>query len=169
MRITALLLPALLVAAIGPAVAQETKPTGTSVFKVEYRIRDASDPAAKAGRRYTMLLDTTGRGSFHVGDRVPVASGQNQFSYVDVGVNIDTTLREPSNESRLMLVSSLDMSTIVEHKQPAGSSVPANPTIAQTRIQVNALVPMGKPTVVASIDDPATQHRLDVEVLITKE
>jgi hypothetical protein len=180
MRRFAFACAALLAAAAAPIGAQDKN---ASVYKVEYRIRDGSD-TAKAGRRYTMLCDTTGKGTFKVGDRIPVASGSfqpgvggvgvnplvnTQFTYLDIGVNIDTTVRERLNETRVELSANIDMSTLVEHKQAAGSAVMSNPTVAQMKIVVNALVTPGKPTVVASIDDPVTQHKVDVEAVVTKE
>ena len=77
-----------------PASAQEKKDAAlSSTYKVEFRIKDSIDATAKHGRCYAMLINTTGHGSFHVSDRVPVANGSSQFSYHDVGVNIDTRLR----------------------------------------------------------------------------
>jgi hypothetical protein len=155
-----------LAAALAPARAQDRN-WPVAVYKVEYRIRDGSDAAAKTGRRYTMLLDASGRGTFKVGDRVPVATGANQFNYLDVGVNIDTTVRDRgANDGRVDLGANMDVSTLVEHKQQAGFS---NPTVAQMKIVIDALVTPGKPTLVASIDDPVTQHKVEVEALVTKE
>ncbi len=165
MRTFAFACAALIAAALVPARAQDKNAPAT-VYKVEYRIRDGSDAASKTGRRYTMLCDTTGRGTFKVGDRVPVATGPNQVNYLDIGVNIDTMVRERSNESRVALTANMDFSTLVEHKQLAGFS---NPTVAQMKINVDTLVTPGKPTIVASIDDPVTQHKVDIEAVVTKE
>ena len=178
MRILAALLPAIMLSAAGSAPAQEKKDPA-AVYRVEFRIRDGSDAAAKNARRYTMLIDTTGRGVFKVGERVPVAKGSfqpatgggtvnpvTQFTYLDVGVNIEASVRE--QEGKILLNSTLDISTIVEHKQQAGSMVLSNPTVAQIRIAVNAVVLLGKPTLVASVDDPVTQRHFEVEALVTK-
>ena len=177
MRTFGFLLPALLLSAIGPAAGQNNNPMAP--FKVEFRIRDGSD--AKSARRYTMLIESTGRGTFKIGERVPVASGSfqpgvggvgvspmlnTQFSYVDVGVNIETKISR--QDDWIAMVSTLDISTIVEHKQQAGAPAVSNPTIAQIHIALNALVPLGKPTLVASVDDPVTHQRFDVEALVTK-
>jgi hypothetical protein len=146
-----------------PMAAQDS----LSSYRVEFRIRDGSDAAAKTGRRYAMLLDNAGKGTFKIGERVPVVSGPNgQVNYLDVGVNIDAKIGR--QEDRMALSSTLDMSTVVEHKTAAGSAVAANPTVAQIRIDIRAMVPIGKPMVVASVDDPVTQHKLDVEALIVK-
>jgi general secretion pathway protein D len=168
--------------ALMPAGAQEKNNAPIASYKVEYRIRDGSDAASKNGRRYTMLMDTSGRGTFKVGERVPVATGSfqpgtggtgvsplvnTQFNYLDVGVNIDTNVKE--QDGKVALFSSMDISTIVEHKQQAGSTVLSNPTVAQIRIVVSTQVTPGKPTLIASIDDPVTQHHFDVEAVVTKE
>jgi hypothetical protein len=168
MRTFGLACAALVAAAILPAAAQEKNAAPVAVYKVEYRIRDGSDAASKNGRRYTMLMDTTGRGTFKVGDRVPVASGaNNQFSYLDVGVNIDTNVKE--QDGKVGLFSSMDISTLVERKQQPGSLAAPNPTVAQMRIIVSTQVVPGKPTLIASIDDPVTQHHFDIEATVTKQ
>jgi hypothetical protein len=172
-----LVLSGLVLAPLLPAGAQGSG----AVYKVEYRIHDGSDAAAKAGRRYTILIDSSGRGTFHVGERIPVATGSfqsgpngvgvnpvvnTQFNYLDVGVSIETKLGEVNG--KVELSSNLDLSTISEHKAQPGSPVISAPTVAQMKIVVDALVPPGKPTLVASIDDPVTQRKVEVEALVTK-
>jgi hypothetical protein len=169
---TILLVPTLLVS------AQETKISPEIVvYKVEFNLRDGNDAAAKAGRRYTMLVDTTGKGTFRVGNRVPVATGSfqpgsgtnalvsTQFTYVDVGVNIECWIREANG--RVGLRADFDVSTIV---QPDKAALPivANPIIGQLKINVDTLLNSGKPTVVASIDDPVTLRKFDVEATVTR-
>jgi hypothetical protein len=173
---SAFVLSGLLLIPFLPAAAQSG-----AVYKVEYRIHDGSDAAAKVGRRYTILIDSAGHGTFHVGDRVPVATGSflpgvggvginplvnTQFNYLDIGVNIDTQLHE--RDGRVQLISSLDLSTISEHKPQPGSAMIPAPTVAQMKVVINALVSAGKPTVVAAIDDPVTQRKVEVEALVTK-
>jgi hypothetical protein len=163
-RSAKVLASALLAAAALPAPAQEKKDGILSAtYKVEFRIRDGSDAAAKDGRRYTMLIDTTGQGTFRVGDRVPVVTGSfqqgvggsgvsplvnTQFSYFDTGVNI------------------------VTHKPDTSGAVPGpaslQPTVSQIKIGVNATVSPGKASHVASIDDPVSQRKFDVEAVVTK-
>jgi hypothetical protein len=165
-----------------PAMAQEKSPLShPGVYRVEYRIRDGSDAAAKTGRRYTMLIENHNKGTLKVGDRVPVATGSfqpgtggvgvsplvnTQFSYLDIGVNIDAHLDD--DNGRITLNSNLDISTLVEHKPAQPSQVLPNPTVSQIKIaEISTMLP-GKPTLVASIDDPVTQRKFDVEVTVTK-
>lgn len=161
-----MLAPVLLAAAVLPSAAQGLSAT----YKVEFRIKDGSDAAAKNGRRYMILIDTTGHGSFHVGDRVPMATGvgggNTQFQYYDIGVNIDTKLQEVQ-QGKLMVNATLDLSTV--HKaDPAVAPGIMQPTVSQIKIVVDAMVSPGKPTLVASIDDPATERKFEVEAVVTK-
>jgi hypothetical protein len=167
--------PALLAVAVLPAPAQEKKDAAlSSTYKVEFRIKDGSGAAGKNGRRYAMLIDTTGRGSLRVGDRVPVATGSNQsggvlvntqFTYVDTGVSIDTMLHEA--QGKVAINSTIDLSTFVPHKADASGEA-LQPTISHIKIEVNATMLPGNPTLVASIDDPAMERKFDVEALVTK-
>jgi hypothetical protein len=174
MRHTALLmlLPLL------PLAAQEKPAGSTTVYRVEYRIRDGSDAAAKNGRRYTMLIGNHNKGTFKLGERIPVATGSfqpgaagnplvnTQFTYIDVGVNIDAIVAEENG--KINLNSNLDISTLVEHKAPQPSQILPNPTVAQIKIAENSSLTLGKPTLIASVDDPVTQRKFDVEVTVTK-
>lgn len=171
----------LLVAAVFPAPAQERKDaTQTNTYKVEFRIRDANEPAAKNARRYTMLIDTSSRSTLHVSDRVPVPTGSfqpgasgaginplvnTQWNYYDRGVNIDASISD--QQGKISISANLDISAIVDHKADGGP-VPPSPIIAQIRIQVHANVQLGKPALVTSIDDPVSQRKFDVEALVTK-
>jgi len=167
-----------LLALVPQAHAQEKKAATGPTYKVDVRIRDGSDAASRNGRRYTMLIDAGGRGTFRVGERVPVATGSfqpgaagasplvnTQFTYLDTGVNIDSRLQE--DNGKVLLSSTVDISMIVEHKQP-GTQILPNPTVAQVRLDVNATLVPGKPAVVASIDDPVTQRKLEVEATVTR-
>lgn len=163
----------ILLAAALPVSAQEPKvPPDIAVYKVEFHLRDGNDAAAKAGRRYTMLVNTTGKGTFRVGNRVPVATGSSQpglvntqFTYIEVGVNIDCWIREANG--KVSLRADLDVSSIVQPDKAAIPAVP-NPIIGQLKINVDALLNVGKPTVVASIDDPVTLRKFDVEATVTR-
>jgi hypothetical protein len=162
---------AVLAAPLLPVRAQSPE-----AYKVELTMRDATDASAKAGRRYVIVMDTHGTGTFKVGSRDPVATGSfqpgaggtginplvnTQYSYVDTGVNIECRLEQV--EGKLQLRADLDISSTTPPKTP----IP-NPSIGQLKISLTAMLTAGKRTVVASIDDPVTNRKFDVEALITK-
>jgi len=146
------LLAAVILTALPPLYAQNLK-EGTPLYKVEINFRDGNEAGATTDRHYTMLAMDSRRTVFKAGSKNPAVTettqpqggnpvASTQFTYVDVGVNItgDTT------------------------------PVPGvrNPVIRQTKLSVDAVVELGKPTVLASIDDPLTARKLQVEATITR-
>jgi hypothetical protein len=170
---TTLLLAAALLAPACAGYAQERPES--AVYKAEFNIHDGTDAAAKTGRRYSMVLNPMTKGLLKVGNRVPAATGSaqggnpalvnTQYTYIDLGVNIEFDIREQNG--RLNLRASLDISTVVPPDKNA-MNVAHNPTISQIKLNVDTGVTAGKPVVVAAFDDPVTGQRFEVQATITK-
>ena len=160
MMAAALLCPALAVH------AQENPP-----YKVDFTIRDSGDAGGKTGRKYSLLVSAGHRTTFKVGNRVPVVTagtggvgGNVQFTYIDVGMNIDCAVSEFG--SKYLMHGDLDISTaVMPDKSPNAANAP---TISQIKLNLDTIVVPGKPTVVASFDDPVTSRKFDLDVTITK-
>lgn len=175
MKLTSLMLCTLCLS--GYAMAQER--SDPPAYRVDFLLRDGSDKATQSVRRYSMMVDPSGRNSFRVGQRVPYATsstpvsgvggGQTplvatQFQYADVGVNIDCTLREAG--SRVILHSEIEISA-QSQKDKALAALPP-PSVNSLRLTSNAVLTLGKSTVVANFDDPTMMRKIDVEVTVTK-
>jgi hypothetical protein len=159
---TALLLAAVMLA---PLYGQPR-----DVIKVDFTIRDTGDAGGKSGRKYSMLLNTSQKGTFKIGNRVPMATSSSsgvgvntQFTYVDVGVNMDCIVQE--NGGKMTMHADMDLSTAIA---PEKGSPISNPTISQIRVSIDTAISPGKPTVVASFDDPVTSRKFEVEAVATK-
>jgi hypothetical protein len=160
-----------------PALAQEKKEGGNrAVYKIEFNIRDGSPAAANAGRRYSMLIESDGRGVFRLGNKVPYITGgtqsgpsaalvNRQYNYADIGVNIDCRVHELNN--RVSMNANIELSSVLHNDKGASASEP-NPTIASSRIEVATELDPGKPIVIATVDDPVTQRRLEIEATVSK-
>ena len=142
-----------------------------STYKADFTIRDTGDAGGKTGRKYSLLVNPGHTTTFKVGNRVPVTTagtggvgGNVQFTYIDVGMNIECTVGE--NNSRLTLRGDVDISTAVMPEK--GVNAAPAPTISQIRLSLDTTVAPGKPTTVASFDDPVTSRKFDVDVTITK-
>ena len=130
------------------------------VFKVELTIKDGTEAAAKTGRRYTLLVNSGEKGTFRSGNRMPVTAANGSVNYVDVGVNIDATVREQNG--------TFPMRAEIEVSSAAKPEPMQQPVIGQMRISVSTTVVMGKTTQVAAVDDPVTQRKFEVDALVTK-
>jgi hypothetical protein len=161
-----------------PVLMAQEKAVEPVSYRAEFLIRDGSDAAAKAGRRYTMLVDSTGRGQIRVGLRVPYVTGSfqpagagtsplvsTQFNYMDIGVNIDCRIRDL--KTRVGVQADIDVSGAVEHPKPQGANQTPAPTISSVRMNLASIVAPGKPTLIGSFNDPVTDRRFDVEVTVT--
>jgi hypothetical protein len=177
MRASAILFLSTLLIPTLPVSGQEKGGGADSgVYKVEFNIHDGSDAAAKTGRRYIIMIEANDKGIFRVGQKVPYATGTfqpgatgvtplTQFNYAEIGVNIDCRINEFNGKVRVK--ATLDLSTVVQHDK-SNAQIPPMPIIGQLRVEVNALVNPGKPTLVASVDDPVTLRKFDVEATVTK-
>jgi hypothetical protein len=165
MRVNALITTALLCCGI---FGQEIKPPNPNPtpFQVEYTIRDANDPAAKNGRHYILQLDNmNSRGTIRSGAKVPYSTGTangavTQWSYADVGVNIDCRLYE--KDGRLMMNSSFDLSSLSSNSSGGG------PTVNQVRNETGTVVTLGKEMTLLTIDDPLIQRKLRVDATVSQ-
>ena len=157
----------LFVAAILAPLAVAQTPRPPAVFKVDFMIRDSGDAGAKAGRKYSLVVNERQRGTFRVGNRVPMATssapGSTSYTYVDVGVNIDCTIAE--QDGRVGMHADLDLSSAVN----AEKNPNANPTISQIKLNIDTTLAPAKPTIVASFDDPVTARKFEVEAVVTKQ
>jgi len=174
MRTSAVLFLATLLMSAAAIRGQE-KGADIAVYRVEFNIHDGS-----SSRRYVMMIEGNDKGVMKLGQKVPYATGSfhptsatdgasplvaTQFSYADVGVNIDCRLNELNG--KVQMKASLEISTVVPHDKGAQQIIPS-PTIGQLRMDVNGVLNLGKPTMVASIDDPVTLRKFDVETTVTK-
>ena len=165
MRFSALVLT---LAMLAPAAVRAQD---SSTFKVDFTIRDTGDAGGKAGRKYSLLINRGEKSTFKVGNRVPVATGSQsgnammntQFTYIDVGLNIECRVAE--SNGKLAMHADLDISTAV---MPEKTNPVPNPTISSIRLNIDTTVMPNKPTVIASFDDPVTGRKFDIDVSIAK-
>ena len=168
MRLSACLMASALLA---PGLSVRAQDYDNATYKVDFTIRDSGDAGGKAGRKYTMQVSRGVKSTFRVGNRVPVTTGASsggasvntQFTYIDVGLNIECTVNERG--ARFAIHSDLDISTAV---MPEKTSAVQNPTISSIRPNIDTSVLPGKPTVVASFDDPVTARKFDIDVAVSK-
>ncbi|MGI8744793.1 MAG: hypothetical protein ACR2NN_19920 [Bryobacteraceae bacterium] len=141
MRHSVALIAAAFLGSVLPVCAQQEKESGgPAVYKVEFNLRNGSDGAVKSSQHYTMLIDESRKGLFQAGNRVPVATGSPQHTYIDDGVNIECILHESNGKAALQ--GGIELSSIVPHE-----SMP-EPVIRQRKLSFNTTLELGMPTVI---------------------
>ncbi|HUO30984.1 MAG TPA: hypothetical protein VMU80_17295 [Bryobacteraceae bacterium] len=151
--------------AVGMAQSGDTKstPNQAKYFRLDFAVQELDGGKVTNSRHYVMSIETlTDTSSIRTGSKVPVSTGagqDSQFTYIDVGVNIDCR-KAAIVDGELALNVSADVST-------AAPSPSMHPVIRQNRWTSNVIVPLGKPTVIFSSDDLTTKGQMQLELTAT--
>lgn len=139
-------------------------------YRLTFTITE-SDGGKKIGVQHTAMVVANGqRTTMKNGSKVPVATGsytssgattQTQFTYLDVGINIDATLNEVAGGAQLK--AKVEQSSATEDKEIAGIH---EPIVRQSVMEGVSMLQVGKPEVIASIDITGSTRHLDVEVVM---
>ena len=139
-----------------------------TVYKLNFAIYELQDGKRINQRDYTMFARTnTASSSIHVSTRVPVYSEEKQMHYVDAGLSLRSSIKDDA-PGKLQASFDIEISNFVLADQvPNGLSNPSSPNAPILRTintQTRSSLTVGKPLVVASIDDVNSKKRMQVEV-----
>lgn len=157
-----LLIATLFVAAV-PLLAQESAPKPPApprhFYKLTYVLKEFDEGKVVNQRDFVVTVSTGERNAsrMRAGSRFPVRE-EGKTNYVDVGVNLDNRLEDTPDG--LAMDVSAEISSVANDPAAIGSA----PIIRQVRSNALALVPVNKPTMLFTIDDPASRHRFQLEV-----
>ena len=140
-------------------------------YRLTYTITDL-DAGKTIGTQHLSLVVVAGqRSTAKDGNKVPIATGssnatdssasQTQFTYLDVGMNIDATLSD--YDTGAILKTKVEQSGVGQTTTIAGVT---EPIIRQTVLESNTVLTPGKPVMLGSVDVPNTTRRLDIAVVM---
>lgn len=137
-------------------------------YRLTYTITEMDGGKRIGVQHFAMVVVSGQRTTLKEGSRVPVATGspsslvQTQFTYFDVGLNLDATLDESANGVRLR--TKVEQSSIAaETSSGVGAQ---NTVVRQTNLEGTSILTPGKPLVLGSLDVPGSTRHLDVEVVM---
>lgn len=95
------------------------------------------------------------------GARIPISTGKDQFTYIDIGTNIDcsATLQE---DGRYKLQMNMERSSITPENASGGS----NPVVRQFRAEMNPVLKDGQTVESIVATDPLNGHVYHVSVTL---
>ena len=141
-------------------------------FRLIYTVTE-TDGGKKIGvQHFAMVLAPGGRTVMKQGSRIPVATGsvdttaagptKTQFTYLDVGLNVDASIDGYSDGVRLR--TKVEQSSVAEtHATVVGVE---EPVIRQTVLEGTTILTQGKPVVLGSADVTGSTRHLEVEVVL---
>ncbi|HZD93745.1 MAG TPA: hypothetical protein VE133_05785, partial [Candidatus Sulfotelmatobacter sp.] len=139
-------------------------------FKLAFVMYELAD-AKRTNQRDYMLIGRTDNqpSSIRISTRVPVYAEANKVTYIDAGLSIRCSLKEQVDR-RVQFHCDIELSSFVRPDQLAGSgnAGPSAPVLRTTKIESWALLTLGKPAVLTTVDDVNSSKRMQVEVTATK-
>jgi len=145
-------------------------------YRLTYTLTDFDGDKRVGTQHYTVVLVSGQRITFKQGSKIPVATGsynsgvssttppgaQMQFTYLDVGMNFDSTLSEVAGGG--ILRTKVEQSSVAP--EPATIAGVAEPIIRQTVLEGTLALTSGKPLTLGSVDIVGSTHHLDITVLM---
>jgi Flp pilus assembly secretin CpaC len=153
------------------AVAQDNASTHPTVYRLEYTITEVEGAKKLSSRSYSLQAEEGKPASMRVGTRVPIpnaAADGVSYTYMDVGVNLDVTA-SVMEATTIRLKTNVDISSLITPDPSVSSRRP--PATRQTRDQVTTVIPLDKPVILTTQDDPNYNTTMQVQVIarIVKE
>jgi hypothetical protein len=142
-----------------------------NVYRLDFVLSEFIDGKKVNTRSYTVTAREDEMNKLRSGARYPVATGtaekNTQFQYLDVGVSIDCRVVERGGYLELnAVIDSSDIEGADAHGVP--NLMGQNPVIGQMKSDIRSLIRPGTPTMVSSMDDPASKRRFQLDVTATK-
>ncbi|HEX3153378.1 MAG TPA: hypothetical protein VHV32_02080 [Candidatus Angelobacter sp.] len=144
-------------------------------FKLAFVMYELEDGKRTNQRDYMMIGRTDNQpSSIKVATKVPITTyekaGDKGYTYTDVGLRINCSMKEQVDR-RLQLHCDIEISSIIPREQIAnatGNAIPAAPFLRSTRNESWALLTLGKPAILTTVDDINSTKRMQIEVTGTK-
>jgi 3D (Asp-Asp-Asp) domain-containing protein len=133
-----------------------------SAYRLDFSVNEMENGKKINTRQYSMNLNAGDSNSIKIGTRVPVETKQGEFTYLDVGTNIWSRIRELENG--LGLEVRAEISNFAMNNQENN----LRPLLRQMQINGSTLATVGKPLVIGSVDDPNSKRQFQLEVTATK-
>ena len=155
----------------GACLAQDAVPP--KFYKLDFAVKDVEAGRVLNSRTYSAVVSTEHvdgpqNCSMRTGSRVPYSTtgpgiGAGQYTYLDLGVNIDCrAVKELAGQLSLYVLA--DISSIAQEPTPS-PTLP--PFVRQNRWSSVVIVPLKNPTVLFSSDDLTTKHQMQLELTAT--
>jgi hypothetical protein len=144
-------------------------------FKLAFVMYELDDGKRINQRDYMMIGRTDNQpSSIRVATKIPITTEEKgndkAYTYTDVGLRINCSMKEQVDR-KLQFHCDIEMSSFIRPEQIAsvtGNAGPGAPVLRSTRTESWALLTLGKPAVLTTVDDVNSTKRMQVEVTATK-
>lgn len=134
-------------------------------YHLEFSINELEDGKKTNSRQYSMNLATNESNEIKIGTRVPVEVKEGEIQYIDVGTNIFARIGEDRDQTPELTVRAENSSFAMDSNP--GDKHDSRP-IRQLKMGGTVLLPVSKPVIIGSADDPNSRREFQLEVAVTK-
>jgi hypothetical protein len=144
---------------------KSAEPRPLEAYHLDFAINEFEDGKKINSRQYALNLNTYDSNDIKIGTRIPVEAKEGEFQYVDIGTSISARINEQRGQTELFVRAEVSNFAIPEQ----GLDKPdPHPALRQLKVSGSALLPLAKPMVMDSVDDPNSKRRFELEVTVTK-
>ncbi len=137
-------------------------------YRLTYTVTEVDAGKTTSTEHYSTILTSGQQSILKEGDKVPVATGsysngstETQFTYLDVGMNIESTIASATEGFILKL--KIERSSL---STPVTISNVQEPVVRQRVLQTTSKLTLDKPVMLGSMDVPGSTHRIDIAAVI---
>ncbi|MGC2298490.1 MAG: hypothetical protein WA476_06780 [Acidobacteriaceae bacterium] len=138
-------------------------------YKLNFTVEEVNEAGKVTNSRTyeeTIEVPTHRPQQIRTGAKIPVAMSENQFQYMDVGINFDVFEPKEVGE-KLSFNLTADISSLAS-PTAGGAGNPSHPVVRQNKWSSDILVAPGRPSVVFSADDLDSKGKMQVELTATR-
>jgi hypothetical protein len=139
-------------------------------YKLAFSIYELQDGKKINQREYSMVAQADNRvgNKLKIGSKVPIETGNDAYTYTDVGFELECSAAETAN-NKLAVSVEINISNFAIPEQNANPrTVGGRPVLSFVTQRVRALLTPGKPQIITSMDDVNSTKRMQIEVTATK-
>ena len=140
-------------------------------YRLTYTLAQSEDGKRVGVQHFTLVALTGQRVQLKQGDKIPVITGsfnnekageETQFTYLDVGMNIDSTVDVFANGLRLR--SRIEQSSVAS-SAPSTGKLADEPIVRQSVLEGTSVLVPGRPLTLGAIDIVGSTRHVDIEVV----
>lgn len=159
---------------LDPDQQRDAQRTILGPYRLTYTLTEMDGTKRIGSQHYTIMLDASPSkdwkwASLKLGTKIPIETGesktnlslQTQISYIDVGIDIRSTLGQFANGLELS-------SDVVQSAVDSPQSLLKTPVIRQTDLQNTVLLNEDKSVILGNMDTPGSTHSLQIQVELTR-
>jgi hypothetical protein len=145
------------------AATDNTTTTNEKFYRLDFSAREVDGERIINNREYsTMVSNARTQSSIRTGAHVPISTGGGGWQNVNVGVDIDCKgAQEIGNQFQLSVRA--DINSVVENNEKGSE----RPITRSNSWESDIVVPLRRPTLLFSSDDPATKRKMQLVLTVT--